>query len=78
MPRLDFSGNLPNTIRNNIIKLPVIPVGAFPIIQDGVKNGRQNVKTATSRFVKINNICDYVVMCVKGFGARQYRATMKI
>ena len=29
MPKLNFSGNIPNTIRNNLLKLPVIPVGAF-------------------------------------------------
>ena len=43
MPKLYFSGNLPNTIRNNILKLPVIPAGAFSNIQDGVEDGRQNV-----------------------------------
>ena len=41
MPKLYFSGNRPNTIRNNILKLPVIPAGAFSIIQDGVQLGRQ-------------------------------------
>ena len=46
MPKLNFSGNLPNTIRNNILKLPVIPAGAFFIIQDGVQDGRQNANTA--------------------------------
>ena len=46
MPKLNFSGNLTNTIRNNILKLPVIPAGAFSNIQDGVQDGRQNVKTA--------------------------------
>ena len=46
MPKLNFSGNLPNTIRNNILKLPVIPAGAFSIIQDDVQDGRQNVQTA--------------------------------
>ena len=46
MPKLNFSGNLPNTIRNNILKLPVIPTGAFSNIQDGVQDGRQNVNTA--------------------------------
>ena len=45
MPKLNFSGNLPNTIRNNILKLPVIPDGAFSNIQDGVQDGRQNVNT---------------------------------
>ena len=45
MPKLNFSGNLPNTIRNNILKLPVIPAGAFSNIQDGVQDGRQNVNT---------------------------------
>ena len=43
MPKLIFLGNLPNTIRNNILKLPMIPSGAFPIIQDDVQDGRQNV-----------------------------------
>ena len=51
MPKLNFSGYLPNTIRNNILKLPVIPAGAFSIIQDGVQDGRQNVETAISRLV---------------------------
>ena len=51
MPKLNFSGNLPKTISNNILKLPVIPTGAFSIIQDGVRDGRQNVKTAISRLV---------------------------
>ena len=46
MPKLNFAGNLPNTIRNNILKLPVIPAGAFSNIQDGVQDGRQNVNTA--------------------------------
>ena len=46
MPKLNFSGNLPNTIRNNIPKLPVIPAGAFSNIQDGVQDGRQNVNSA--------------------------------
>ena len=45
MPKLNFSGNLPNTIRNNILKLPVIPAGAFSNIQDSVQDGRQNVNT---------------------------------
>ena len=45
MPKLNFSGNLPNTITNNILKLPVIPAGAFSNIQDGVQDGRQNVNT---------------------------------
>ena len=45
MPKLYFSGNLSNTIRNNILKLPVIPAGAFSNIQDGVQDGRQNVNT---------------------------------
>ena len=48
MPKLNFSGNLPNTIRNNILKLPVIPAGAFSIIQDGVQDDPQNVQTAIS------------------------------
>ena len=46
IPKLNFSGNLPNTIRNNILKLPVIPAGAFSNIQDGVQDGRRNVYTA--------------------------------
>ena len=46
MPKLNFLGNLPNTIRNNILKLPVIPAGAFPNIQDGFQDGRQNVNIA--------------------------------
>ena len=46
MPKLNFSGNLPNTIRNNILKLPVILAGAFPNIQDGSQDGRQNVNIA--------------------------------
>ena len=46
MPKLNFSEYLPNTIRNNILKLPVIPAGAFSIIQDGVQDGRQHVETA--------------------------------
>ena len=51
MPQLFFSVNLPNTIRNNILKLAVIPDGAFTIIQEGVQDGRQDVKTAISRLV---------------------------
>ena len=51
MPKLNFSGYLPNTIRNNILKLPVIPAGAFSVIQDGVQDGRQNVETAIYRLV---------------------------
>ena len=51
MPKLNFSGYLPNTIRNNILKLPVIPAGAFSVIQDGVQDGRQNVETGISRLV---------------------------
>ena len=47
IPKLNFSGNFPNTIRNNILKLPVLPARAFFIIQDG----RQNLKTAISRLV---------------------------
>ena len=45
MPKLNFLGNLPNTIKNNILKLPVIPAGAFSIIQDGGQDGRQNGNT---------------------------------
>ena len=51
MPMLNFLGNLSNTIRNNILKLPLIPAGAFSIIQDGVQDGRQNVETAISPLV---------------------------
>ena len=51
MPKLIFFGYLLNAIRNNILKLLVIPTGAFPIIQDGVQDGRQNVETAISRLV---------------------------
>ena len=46
MPKLNFSGNLRNTITNNILKLPVIHAGAFSIIQDGVQDARQNVITS--------------------------------
>ena len=45
MPKLNFSGNLQSIITNSILKLPVIPSGAFSIIQDGVRDGRQNVNT---------------------------------
>ena len=45
MPKLNFSGNLRNTITNNILKLPVIPAGTFSIIQDGAQDGRQNGNT---------------------------------
>ena len=51
MPKLIFSENLPNTIRNNILKLLVIPAEAFSIIQDGVQDGHQNVKTDLSDIV---------------------------
>ena len=51
MPKPKFPGNLPSTIRNNILKLPVIPAEAFLIIQDGVQDGRQNAKTAISPLV---------------------------
>ena len=51
MPKLNFSGNLPNTIRNNILKLPVIPAGAFSVIQNGVQDGRQNAKTVISPLI---------------------------
>ena len=43
MPKLIFLGKLRNTITSNILKLPVIPAGAFSIIQDGVQDGRQKV-----------------------------------
>ena len=43
-PKLNFSGNLPKN-RNKMLKLPVIPAGAFSIIQDGIQDGRQNVHT---------------------------------
>ena len=46
MPKLNFSGYPPNTIRNNILKLPVIPASSFSNIEDGVQDGRQNVNTA--------------------------------
>ena len=46
MPKLNFSGDRPNTPRNDILKLPMIPAGAFSNIQDGVQDGRQNVNTA--------------------------------
>ena len=48
MPKLNFSGNIPNTIRNNISKIPVNPTGALSKIQDGVQDGRQNLKTVIS------------------------------
>ena len=51
MPKLNVSGNFPNTIRNNILKLPVIPAGAFSVIQDGVQDGHQNAKTAISPLI---------------------------
>ena len=51
MAKLIFSGYLPNTIRNNILRLPVIPAGAFSIIQDGVQDGRKNLETAMSQLV---------------------------
>ena len=43
MPKLNIWGNLRNTITNNILKIPMIPAGAFSIIQDGVQDGRQIV-----------------------------------
>ena len=46
MPKLNFSGNLPNTITNNILKISVIPSGVFSYIQDDVQDGRQNVNTS--------------------------------
>ena len=52
MPKLNCSGNLPNTIRNNILKLPLIPTGAFSIIRDGVQDGRQNVNTPQNIMTK--------------------------
>ena len=60
MPKLDFSGNLPNTVGNNILKL-VIPAGAFSIIQDGVQGGRQNVNTAQKYYDKrfLNGFLSY-------------------
>ena len=51
MPKLNFSGNLLNTIRNNILILSVIPAGAFSIIQDGVQDGRQNVNRPTPKIL---------------------------
>ena len=46
MPKLNFSGNLPNTIRNNILKLPVIPAGAFSFIQMTSKMATEILKPA--------------------------------
>ena len=51
MSKLNFSGNLLNTITHNILKHPLISAGIFPIIQDRVQDGRQNVKTGISRLV---------------------------
>ena len=48
MPKLSFSGKLANTIRNDILNIPVIAPGAFSIFQDGVQDGRQYVKKAIS------------------------------
>ena len=48
MPKLIFSGNIPNTIRNNISKIPVNPAGVLSKIQDGVQDGRPNLKTVIS------------------------------
>ena len=45
MPKLNFSGNLLNTIKKHI-KDPAVN---FSIIQDGVQDGHQKVKTAISR-----------------------------
>ena len=67
MPKLIFSGNLPNTIRNNILKLPVIPDGAFPIIQDCVQDGRQNVKTAISWLVIQLDALNVCIYCHKDY-----------
>ena len=41
----------PLVYRNNILKFPVIPAGAFSVIQDGVQDGHQNVKTAIYQLV---------------------------
>ena len=54
MPKLIFLENLPNTIRNNILKLPVIPAGAFTIIQDGIQDGRKNVNTPKILLQKVS------------------------
>ena len=54
MPKLIFLGNLWNTITSNILKLPVIPAGAFSIIQDGVQDGRQNVNTPKILWQKVS------------------------
>jgi len=48
MPKLNFSGNILNTTRNNIPKIPVIPNGVLSTIQDGIQDGRQNLKTVIS------------------------------
>ena len=48
MPKLNFSGNIPNTTRNNIHKIPVNPTGALSKIQDGVQDGLRNLKTVIS------------------------------
>ena len=52
MPKLNFSGNLRNTLKKNILKLPVIPAGAFSIISDGAQDGRQNVVTPENIMTK--------------------------
>ena len=68
MPKLNFSGNLQDTITNNILELPVIPIGAFPIIQDGVEDGRQNINAPKILWQKVSqwfSILLYIWMTVK-------------
>ena len=48
MPKLNFSGNIPTTTRNNIPKIPVNPTGVLSKIQDGVQDGRPDLKTVIS------------------------------
>ena len=54
MPKLKFSGKHRNIITNNILILPVIPTGAFSIIQDGVPDSRQNVNTPRILWQKVS------------------------
>jgi len=48
MTKLNFSGNIPNTTRNNIPKIRVNPTEVLSKIQDGVQDGRPNLKTVIS------------------------------
>ncbi|KAG1651416.1 putative phosphoenolpyruvate synthase [Nymphon striatum] len=50
------TGYLLNIIRNNILKLPVIPSGACSKIQNGVQNGCKDAKTAISPLVDGSSI----------------------